>query len=42
MSAPISLEDFHGVRLLALAKATKEGSHIRRLIALAKIYDSGA
>jgi transposase len=40
MGAAVSLrEDFNGARLRVLAKAEKEGSVTRRLLALAEIYD---
>jgi transposase len=43
MGAAVSLrEDFNGARLRVLAKAEKEGSVTRRLLALAEIYDGGA
>ena len=42
MAAPIALrEDFDGLRLRALAKASDDANQTRRLLALAVIYDGG-
>lgn len=43
MRSGISLrEDFDGERLRRLARQTKDAAQVRRLLALASIYDSGA
>src|SRR5258705_11678956 len=43
MSAPIPLRrDFDASRLRSLAKKTKDGPQVRRLLALAAIYDGAA
>jgi len=43
MAAAIGLrDDFDGPGLRALAKATKDAAQVRRLLALAAIYDGGA
>ncbi len=40
MAAPVRLrEDFDGPRLRALAKRTRDAGQLRRLLALAEIYD---
>ena len=43
MAAPVRLrEDFDGPRLRALAKRTRDAGQLRRLLALAEIYDGGS
>jgi transposase len=43
MAAAIGLrEDFDGLALRGLAKKTRDGNQIRRLLALAEIYDGGS
>jgi hypothetical protein len=43
MAAPIGLRgDFDGSALRRVAKKTREAKQIRRLLALAEIYDSGS
>ena len=43
MSAAIALrDDFDGPELRALAKGSRDPVHVRRLLALAEIYDGGA
>ena len=43
MSAAIPLrDDFDGPELRALAKGSRDPAHVRRLLALAEIYDGGA
>ena len=43
MAAPIALrEDFDAVRLRALARRVADPGQVRRLLALAAIYDGGS
>ncbi len=43
MAAPIGLrEDFDGPGLRRLAKQSKDAAQVRRLLALAEIYDGGS
>lgn len=43
MAAPIGLrEDFDGTLLRALAKRTRDAGQLRRLLAVAEIYDGGS
>ena len=43
MAAPIALRgDFDGWSLRGVAKSTRDGKQIRRLLALAEIYDGGS